>query len=263
MSLSSARRSSPGGVATRMLRWGMRLPTMRAHWCAATASTRCSGYAICRGSGLPLLFLLSPANTHDAPCARPLLETALRLYGLRPRVVRLDAGYWGLQLIAWIHTTLGAVAVIPRHPLEPQAPEASELFTSDLDARRPGETDQHRAVLWPRLFALQPLPLAAPAASGLDGVRDARRADLRRHPRGRAGCQPGGPAGPHSLPDARTRPYLGRPANMSWETPSHLSHSSAQVNSMAETAATERSAHPDACPFPHLWEGTGVARRAC
>ena len=41
---------------------------------------------------------------------------ALRLYGLRPRVVRLDAGYWGLRLIAWIHTTLGAVAVIPWNP---------------------------------------------------------------------------------------------------------------------------------------------------
>lgn len=28
---------------------------------------------ICRGSGLPLFFLLSPANSHDAPFARPLL----------------------------------------------------------------------------------------------------------------------------------------------------------------------------------------------
>jgi hypothetical protein len=28
-------------------------------------------------------------------------------------VVRLDAGYWGLKLIAWIHTGLGAAAVIP------------------------------------------------------------------------------------------------------------------------------------------------------
>src|SRR2546423_6462106 len=29
---------------------------------------------ICRGSGLPLFFLLSPANVHHAPFARPLLE---------------------------------------------------------------------------------------------------------------------------------------------------------------------------------------------
>jgi transposase len=71
---------------------------------------------LCRGSGLPLLFLLAPANGHDAPFARPLLTWALRLYGLRPRVVRLDAAYWGLRLIAWIHATLGAVAVVPWNP---------------------------------------------------------------------------------------------------------------------------------------------------
>jgi len=68
---------------------------------------------LCRGSGLPVLFLLSPANLHDAPFARPLLEWALWLYDLHPRIVRLDAGYWGLRLITWIHTTLGAVAVVP------------------------------------------------------------------------------------------------------------------------------------------------------
>ena len=71
---------------------------------------------LCRGSGLPLLFLLSPANMHDAPFARPLLTWAVRLYGIRPRLVRLDAAYWGLRLIAWIHTQLGAVAVIPWNP---------------------------------------------------------------------------------------------------------------------------------------------------
>ena len=71
---------------------------------------------LCRGSGLPLLFFLAPANGHDAPVAQPLLACALRLYGLRPRVIRLDAGYWGLRLIAWIHTTLGAVAVVPWNP---------------------------------------------------------------------------------------------------------------------------------------------------
>jgi hypothetical protein len=71
---------------------------------------------LCRGSGLPLLFFLAPANGHDAPFARPLLAWAVRLYGLRPRVIRLDAGYWGLRLIAWIHTVLGAVAVVPWNP---------------------------------------------------------------------------------------------------------------------------------------------------
>jgi hypothetical protein len=44
------------------------------------------------------------------------LVWAARLYGPRPRVIRLDAGYWGLRLIAWIHTTLGAVAVVPWNP---------------------------------------------------------------------------------------------------------------------------------------------------
>jgi transposase len=71
---------------------------------------------LCRGSGLPLLFLLSPANVHDAPFARPLLTLAERLYGLRPRVIRLDAAHWGLRLIAWIHATLGAIAVVPWNP---------------------------------------------------------------------------------------------------------------------------------------------------
>jgi transposase len=71
---------------------------------------------LCRGSGLPLLFLLSPANVHAAPFARPLLAWAVALYQLHPRIIGLDAGYWGLRLIAWIHTVLGAVAVIPWNP---------------------------------------------------------------------------------------------------------------------------------------------------
>jgi transposase len=71
---------------------------------------------LCRGSGLPVFFLLSPANVHDAPFARPLLEWAVRLYPIHPHIIRLDAAYWGLRLIAWIHATLRAVAVIPWNP---------------------------------------------------------------------------------------------------------------------------------------------------
>ncbi len=71
---------------------------------------------LCRGSGLPVHFLVSPANCHDAPFARPLLELAVRLYRIRPHIIRLDAGYWGLQLIHWIHATLGAIAVVPWNP---------------------------------------------------------------------------------------------------------------------------------------------------
>ena len=71
---------------------------------------------ICRGSGLPIFFLLSPANSHDAPFAQRLLAGAVRLYQIRPRIIRLDAAYWGLRLIAWIHAVLGAVAIIPWNP---------------------------------------------------------------------------------------------------------------------------------------------------
>jgi transposase len=75
---------------------------------------------LCRETGLPVLFLLSRANVHDAPFAHPLLELAVRLLGIRPRVICLDAGYWGLKLIAWIHTVLGAQAVIPWNPKRQQ-----------------------------------------------------------------------------------------------------------------------------------------------
>jgi transposase len=71
---------------------------------------------LCRGSGLPIFFLLSAANAHDAPFAEPLLAWAKQLYQICPRVIRLDAAYWSLRLIAWIHSVLGAVAVIPWNP---------------------------------------------------------------------------------------------------------------------------------------------------
>jgi hypothetical protein len=41
---------------------------------------------------------------------------AIHLFHIRPRVIRLDAGYWGLRLIRWIHSVLGAVAVLPWDP---------------------------------------------------------------------------------------------------------------------------------------------------
>jgi hypothetical protein len=67
-------------------------------------------------SALALIFLLSPANSHDAPFAQRLLAWAMHLYQIRPRVVRLDAAYWGLRLMAWIHQVLGAVAVVAFNP---------------------------------------------------------------------------------------------------------------------------------------------------
>ncbi len=71
---------------------------------------------LCRGAGLPRFVIVAPANAHDAPFAKHLLTWAVWLYDLRPRAVRMDAAYWGLALIHWIHTTLDAVAVIPWNP---------------------------------------------------------------------------------------------------------------------------------------------------
>lgn len=95
---------------------------------------------ICRGSGLPLFFLLSSANIHDAPFAQPLLAWAVCLYQVRPRVIRLDAAYWGLRLIAWIHATMGAVAVIPWNRHSAKEPL---LFASHLDEGGIGQTQYH------------------------------------------------------------------------------------------------------------------------
>ncbi len=118
---------------------------------------------ICRGSGLPLFFLLSPANSHDAPFAQRLLAGAVRLYQIRPRIIRLDAAYWGLRLIAWIHAVLGAVAII----LGIQTPEESLLLTADLDQRRTRQTQRHRTLLWSR-FSL----LSSPTSTSVWLVRD-------------------------------------------------------------------------------------------
>ena len=71
---------------------------------------------LCRGSGLPPFCIVAPANQHDGPFARPPPAWAVRLYGLRPRVVRPDAAYWGLALTHRIHAPLGAVAVAPGNP---------------------------------------------------------------------------------------------------------------------------------------------------
>ncbi len=104
-----------------ILAWRRRDPdAARGHAPAHHPTAFLRGYRahtlLCRGSGLPLFFVVAPANQHDGPFARLLLTGAVRLYGLRPRYVRLDAAYWGLALLHWIHTALGAVAVIPWNP---------------------------------------------------------------------------------------------------------------------------------------------------
>jgi Transposase DDE domain len=159
---------------------------------------------LCRGTGLPLLFHLSPANVHDAPFARPLLELAVRLFALRPRVVRLDAGYWGLKLIAWIHTVLRAQAVMPWNP---KRQKRRDGLPPTWTAAELGKRTSYRAFLRPRPRLLPP---AAPASVRLVRGRDARRADVRR---GLGDC-PGRLAAraphPHPLAAARPRPRLGR-----------------------------------------------------
>jgi len=113
---------------------------------------------------LPVFFRLAPANGHDAPFALPLLRTAVALYNLRPRVVRLDAAYWGVALIAWIHTTLGAVAIIPFNPKR----------TKDLSRLAPtwtvAELGKRSAIerFFGRLFRV--FPLQRPPLAGWSAV---------------------------------------------------------------------------------------------
>ncbi|HEV8192296.1 MAG TPA: transposase [Ktedonobacterales bacterium] len=171
----------------RPLLLGYRLPTL-----------------LCRGTGLPLLFLLSPANVHDAPFARPLLELAVRLFALRPRVVRLDAGYWGLKLIAWIHTVLGAQAVIP---WKSQAAEATGRAPAHLDGGGVGQTHQHRALFRARLGLL---PLAAPTGLWLVGGGNASRAHLRGGLGYCFGCLASRTARTHPISTPRPGSCLGR-----------------------------------------------------
>src|SRR5262245_16920603 len=92
-----------------MRRSAMPRRTIPVPCCAAIGSTHsCVARAACR-----CCFGSRPPMSMTRPFARPLLELAIRVSALRPRVIRLDAGYWGLKLIAWIHTALGARAVIP------------------------------------------------------------------------------------------------------------------------------------------------------
>ena len=91
---------------------GTLLLTILVLCCWATGYIPSSVAALaCLSSFYSLLLMLI-----DAPFAKRLLAWAVQLYQIRPRIVRLDAAYWGLCLIAWIHAVLGAVAVIPWNP---------------------------------------------------------------------------------------------------------------------------------------------------
>lgn len=106
---------------------------------------------MCRGSGLPLFFLRSAANAHDAPFAQRLLAWAMHLYSIRPRVIRLDAAYWGLRLMAWIPSVVGAVAVIPWNP---GRRKNRSCLPPTRDQGRTGQTQRDRTLLWARFSLL-------------------------------------------------------------------------------------------------------------
>jgi len=114
---------------------------------------------LCRGSGLPIFFRLAPANGHDAPFAKPLLQAAVALYTLHPRVVRLDAAYWGVALIAWIHTALGATAVIPFNPKALKDRSCLPPTWTAADPGKRGTIERSFARLF-RAFVVQRPPLA-------------------------------------------------------------------------------------------------------
>jgi len=57
---------------------------------------------ICRYSMLPLWFFVSPANDHDGPYAKPLLEKVVRLYKVTVEVVRADSAYWCYAFLGFI-----------------------------------------------------------------------------------------------------------------------------------------------------------------
>ena len=119
----------------------MPLPVTLPHTIPAQGSR---GYRVhtllCRGSGLPVHFLVAPANRHDALFARPLLELAVRLYRLRPRIIRLDAAHWGEAPHPLDSRDPGSYC---RGSLESQATQESLVFATDVDQRGIGQTQFH------------------------------------------------------------------------------------------------------------------------
>lgn len=66
-----------------------------------------------RAARLPLFFLISPANANDLPFAFPLLWFGRFVLRLPIHVVRADGAYWGLRLVRFIITVIGAHPIIP------------------------------------------------------------------------------------------------------------------------------------------------------
>jgi hypothetical protein len=144
---------------------------------------------LCRGSGLPLLFLLSPESAPrcsvrsaapavgDSPLSPPLSpppsDHPPRCRLLRAATHPLDPCHPGCR---------GC------HPLESQTAEEPFLPSSHLDCSGVRQAHLHRTLLWPRL------PLFSPTASSavwLVSHLHPRRFDVHRLHRCRAGCSTG------------------------------------------------------------------------
>src|SRR5262245_16920604 len=100
---------------------------------------------LCRASGLPLLFRLSPANVHDAPLCSSTAGTGHP--SVRASAARDPPGCGLLGPQADRVDPHGAGRP-RRDPLEREAPEAPGWPAAHLDRRGAGQAHQYRAVLW-------------------------------------------------------------------------------------------------------------------
>jgi Transposase DDE domain len=101
--------------ATLLAAWTKQDPD--AAWSFPSAKGRVLGYKVHtlldRAARLPLFFLLSPAHRNDLPFAYPLLWFVRFVFALPVRVVRADGAYWGLTLVRFVVTVIGARPIIP------------------------------------------------------------------------------------------------------------------------------------------------------
>lgn len=67
---------------------------------------------LCRGSQLPILFLLTPANRQESIVAIPLLALAVMLFNLPIALVRADSSYFTVAIMSFIRLTLNDSFVI-------------------------------------------------------------------------------------------------------------------------------------------------------
>jgi hypothetical protein len=140
---------------------------------------------LCRGSGLPLLFLLSPES---AP--RCSVRSATLIVGSSPLSPPPSDHPPRCRLLGAATHPLDPCHPGCRgcHPLESQTAEEPFLPSTHLDCSGVRQAHLHRTLLWPRL------PLFSPAASSavwLVSHRHPRRFDVHRLHRCRAVCSTG------------------------------------------------------------------------